>query len=72
MSDWIKVKDRVPELSEHNFPSKNVFVFDAAHKQVRIGYYHQGKMHISCDHCSENSKITHWKEIQIPTDEQLK
>jgi hypothetical protein len=42
--------------------SKEVLVY-TSEEQVRIGYFHQGKMKVSCHYCDEDSYVTHWMPL---------
>jgi len=68
MSEWIRVEDAVPESKPEpkdlwlNEPSEEVLVF-SKNTGVRIGYYHRGKMHVSCSYCDEDAVVTHWMPL---------
>ena len=67
MDKWINVKESVPKKNGV-FPSANVLVY-CKNGYIGLGYFHNGKMNIACDFCSEDRIITHWMPLPNPPNE---
>lgn len=71
MSEWISVKDRLPELRDDQYPSKDVLVVvNDEHKSMYVAYYTTyGEWEVQetgCGCCSKDIKPTHWMSLPKP------
>ena len=65
MSEWISVKDRIPELGKDNLPSRDVLVLDDD-GQMYVGYptiYKWMIQETGCGCCSITPNIIKWMEL---------
>jgi hypothetical protein len=62
-SDWISVKDRMPEESEHRF-SENVLIYYSL-GLILIGFTHRGFWR-SDSQTLKNEEVTHWRHLPEP------
>jgi hypothetical protein len=58
MTEWISVGERLPPTTK--FPLE--YLIYLGNGLVRIGYFHQGKLMVSCD-CADENKPTHWMPL---------